>query len=54
MKVALANPNYHETLRWSCERLVGFLDEAGFLRGRISMALWRRSHLLGENWPPNR
>lgn len=45
-KVALANPHYRETLRWSFEGLVDFLEEAGFLQGRITMALWRRSGLL--------
>ena len=50
MKVAFANPHYQETLRWACERLVAFLDQAGFLRGRITMALWRRSGLLPTDW----
>lgn len=51
-KVALANPHYHETLRWACERLVRFLEEAGFLHGRITLALWRRGHLLGDDRRP--
>ncbi|GHF76724.1 hypothetical protein FHX82_002606 [Amycolatopsis bartoniae] len=48
-RCALANPHYHESLRWMSERLVAFCAEAGFLRGRVTMALWRRSHLLGDS-----
>jgi hypothetical protein len=30
------------------ERLVGFLTEAGMIRGWLTTALWRRSGLLGD------
>lgn len=54
MKVALNNPNFQESVRWACERLVAFLDDAGFLRGRVTMALWRRSGLLATDWKETR
>lgn len=46
-KVALSNPHHRESLRWMGERLVGFLTEAGMIKGRVTTALWRRSFLLG-------
>lgn len=46
-RAALENPRYHESLRWMTDRLVVFCRDAGFLRGRLTMALWRRSRLLG-------
>jgi len=46
-RAALASPRYHESLRWMSERLVPFCADAGLLKGRLTMALWRRSHLLG-------
>lgn len=45
-RAALANPRYHESLHWMSERLVAFCADAGFLQGRLTLALWRRSHLL--------
>jgi hypothetical protein len=45
-RAALTNPRYHESLRWMSERLVAFCSDAGFLQGRLTFALWRRSHLL--------
>ncbi|MQA10798.1 MAG: diiron oxygenase [Pseudonocardiaceae bacterium] len=44
-QAALANPNHHETIRWSGERIMAFLDEAGLV-GKPGMRLWRASHLL--------
>jgi hypothetical protein len=29
------------------ERIVGFLTEAGMIKGAVTTALWRRSLLLG-------
>ncbi|EME64504.1 hypothetical protein H074_01172 [Amycolatopsis decaplanina DSM 44594] len=45
-RAALTNPRYYESLRWMSERLVAFCGDAGFLQGRMTLALWRRSHLL--------
>jgi len=45
-RVARANPHYQQTLRWMGERLVGFLTEAGMIRGVLTKALWRRAYLL--------
>ncbi|TCP49271.1 para-aminobenzoate N-oxygenase AurF [Tamaricihabitans halophyticus] len=44
-KVALANPHYQETVRWSGERVMSFLTEAGLV-GKPFMWLWRKSYLL--------
>jgi hypothetical protein len=46
-KVANANPQYRESVRWMGERIVGFLTEAGMIKGVVTKALWRRSFLLG-------
>ncbi|GHH57097.1 AurF N-oxygenase family protein [Lentzea cavernae] len=43
---ALANPKFQETIRWSGERIMTFLNEAGLV-GRPGMRSWRRSFLLG-------
>lgn len=43
---ALGNPRFQETIRWSGERIMSFLDEAGLV-GRPGMRSWRRSFLLG-------
>lgn len=43
---ALANSRFQETLRWSGERIMSFLDEAGLV-GRPGMRSWRRSFLIG-------
>lgn len=45
-RVARANPHHRESLAWMGERLVGFLTEAGMIKGRLTTALWRRSGLL--------
>ncbi|WIX92964.1 diiron oxygenase [Amycolatopsis sp. DG1A-15b] len=45
-RAALANPHYHESLRWMSERLVAFCADAGFIEGWLTSAIWRRSHLL--------
>jgi hypothetical protein len=46
-KVARANPQYQQSVRWMGERIVGFLTEAGMIKGAVTKALWRRSLLLG-------
>ncbi|MGW4211955.1 AurF N-oxygenase family protein [Lentzea sp. NPDC004789] len=43
---ALANPRFQETIRWSGERIMSFLDEAGLI-GKPGMRSWRRSFLIG-------
>jgi len=43
---AFANPHFRETMRWSGERVVGFLGDLGLVAGP-GTALWRRSLLLG-------
>ena len=43
---ALANPKFQETIRWSGERIMSFLDEAGLV-GKPGMRSWRRSFLIG-------
>ncbi|SDP47064.1 AurF N-oxygenase family protein [Lentzea jiangxiensis] len=43
---ALANPKFQETIRWSGERIMSFLDEAGLV-GKPGMRSWRRSFLVG-------
>ncbi|MBP2320697.1 hypothetical protein JOF56_001082 [Kibdelosporangium banguiense] len=43
--VALENPHHQETLRWSGERIMKFLTEAGLVAAP-GMHWWRRSHLL--------
>ncbi|WP_026423495.1 AurF N-oxygenase family protein [Actinokineospora inagensis] len=46
-RAAMGNPHHHESLRWMTERLVAYCRETGLLRGRLTMALWRKSGLLG-------
>jgi len=46
-KAARANPHHRQSIRWMGERIVGFLTEAGMIRGVVTKALWRRSFLLG-------
>ncbi|SEQ11871.1 P-aminobenzoate N-oxygenase AurF [Lentzea xinjiangensis] len=43
---ALANPKFQETIRWSGERIMSFLDDAGLV-GKPGMRSWRRSFLIG-------
>ncbi|ANZ36210.1 hypothetical protein BBK82_09205 [Lentzea guizhouensis] len=43
---ALANPRFQETIRWSGERIMSFLQEAGLV-GKPGMRSWRRSFLIG-------
>jgi hypothetical protein len=45
--VALANPHFQETIRWSGERIMAFLDETGLV-GAPGMHLWRKSFLLAR------
>ncbi|MGH3620817.1 MAG: AurF N-oxygenase family protein [Sciscionella sp.] len=45
-EAANGNPHFQETLRWSGERIMKFLDEVGLI-GAPGMHWWRRSHLLG-------
>jgi P-aminobenzoate N-oxygenase AurF len=48
-KVAMANPHYRRSVAWMGERIVGFLTEAGMIKGPLTKALWRRSYLLGAD-----
>ena len=41
-----ASEHRRETMRWSAERLTGFLEETGVIHGRLDRAAWRRSGLL--------
>ncbi|MDX8036263.1 diiron oxygenase [Lentzea sp. BCCO 10_0856] len=43
---ALANERFQETIRWSGERIMSFLEEAGLV-GKPGMRSWRRSFLIG-------
>ncbi|GGN24940.1 membrane protein [Lentzea pudingi] len=43
---ALGNPRFQETIRWSGERIMSFLEEAGLV-GKPGMHAWRRSFLIG-------
>ncbi|MGI5502802.1 AurF N-oxygenase family protein [Lentzea sp. CA-135723] len=43
---ALGNPRFQETIRWSGERIMSFLQEAGLV-GKPGMHAWRRSFLIG-------
>ena len=45
-KAALSNPHWRESIRWSGERIMKFLDEVGLV-GKPGMRAWRRSFLLG-------
>ncbi|WP_394613753.1 diiron oxygenase [Lentzea sp. JNUCC 0626] len=42
---ALGNPRFQETIRWSGERIMSFLQEAGLV-GKPGMHAWRRSFLI--------
>ncbi|PRY46857.1 AurF N-oxygenase family protein [Umezawaea tangerina] len=44
-RAALANPAWQETIRWSGERIMKFLDETGLV-GKPGMRAWRRSFLI--------
>ena len=44
-KAALANPVYRDTVHWSGERIMSFLDEVGLV-GNPGMLLWRKSFLV--------
>lgn len=48
-RVALANPNYQETIRWMAQSVVGFFDEVGLI-GAPAMPLWRRSFMLPDQY----
>jgi hypothetical protein len=43
---AAASEHRRETMRWSAEKLTGFLEEIGVIRGALDRAAWRRSGLL--------
>ena len=49
-RVALANPHHRETIRFSGEKLVAFLRDAGLI-GTPGMRWWRRSFLVGPEGP---
>ncbi|MFD4670790.1 diiron oxygenase [Lentzea sp. NPDC058450] len=42
---ALGNPRFQETIRWSGERIMSFLGDAGLV-GKPGMSAWRRSFLI--------
>jgi hypothetical protein len=44
-RAALANPHFRETLRWSGERVVAYLNDLGLVEGP-GKPLWRMSGLL--------
>jgi para-aminobenzoate N-oxygenase AurF len=44
-EAARNNPHFHETLKWSGERIMKFLDEAGLVAAP-GIPLWRAAHLL--------
>ena len=44
-RVALANPVYHETIRYGGEKIVAFLREAGMI-GPPATRLWRHAHMI--------
>ncbi|KAA9155142.1 diiron oxygenase [Amycolatopsis acidicola] len=46
-EAAMHNPHWQETIRWSGERIMAFLDEAGLV-GAPGMRLWRKSFLLAK------
>ncbi|RSM86898.1 diiron oxygenase [Kibdelosporangium aridum] len=46
-QVARKNPHHQETLRWSGERIMKFLDEAGLV-GTPGMRWWKASFLIGR------
>ncbi|MBO0873841.1 MAG: diiron oxygenase, partial [Pseudonocardia sp.] len=48
-RAAMANPHYRRSVTWMGERIVGFLTEAGMIKGPLTKALWRRSYLLGAD-----
>ncbi|HJQ46252.1 MAG TPA: diiron oxygenase [Amycolatopsis sp.] len=45
-ETALRNPHFRETIRWSGERIMAFLSEAGLV-GAPGMRFWRKSFLVG-------
>jgi hypothetical protein len=46
-RAARANPHFQETIRWSGERVVAYLDELDLIAGP-GVPLWRRSGLLNS------
>lgn len=46
-QTAMNNPHFHETIRWSGERIMAFLDDAGLV-GAPGMRLWRKSFLVAK------
>jgi len=46
MRQARESRHRQETMRWSAEKLTGFLRETGVIGGPASRALWRRSGLV--------
>ncbi|MEZ0066003.1 hypothetical protein ABIA32_002012 [Streptacidiphilus sp. MAP12-20] len=46
LREARASEHRRETLRWSAEKLVEFLEEIGVIHGRAERARWRQAGLL--------
>ncbi|NHD17968.1 MULTISPECIES: diiron oxygenase [unclassified Actinopolyspora] len=44
-RVAMENPHWRETIRWSGEKIMAFLDESGLVGGP-GMPLWRKAGLI--------
>jgi hypothetical protein len=44
-RAAMANPHFRETLRWSGERVVAYLNDLGLVEGP-GKPFWRMSGLL--------
>ena len=47
VRQARQSEHRRETMRWSAEKLVAFLEEIGVIHGALDRAAWRRSGLLG-------
>ncbi|WP_026448834.1 AurF N-oxygenase family protein [Actinopolyspora mortivallis] len=45
-RTAMENPHWWETIRWSGEKIMAFLDEVGLV-GKPGMPLWRKAGLIG-------
>ena len=46
VRQARASEHRRETMRWSAEKLTGFLQETGIIHSALDRAAWRRSGLL--------
>ncbi len=44
-RLALRNPHFQDTIRWSGEKIMSFLDEVGLI-GKPGLSLWKKAHLI--------